>query len=127
MQPNIYLAETETKGRGVFAARPIPVGDTIEICPVIVLPEDETALINQTHLYNYYFGWSEDLTVVGIALGLGSIYNHSYQPNAQYLKHFSRAELEFVALRDIAQGEEITVNYNHEPTNLKKVWFETVD
>ena len=32
--------------------------------------------------------------------------------------------IHFVALRDIAAGEEIVMNYNGEPTDLTPVWFE---
>jgi hypothetical protein len=31
---------------------------------------------------------------------------------------------EFVALRDIAAGEEVTTNYNGDPDNSKPVWFD---
>ena len=58
------------------------------------------------------------------ALGYGSIYNHSYSPNARYVKHFDRRTIDFIALWDIAAGEEIPTNYNGVPDSKKMVWFE---
>ena len=61
-----------------------------------------------------------------LALGFGSLYNHSYRPNARYDDVGPQAK-SFTALRDIAPGEEITVNYNGEPGRRKKVWFDLAE
>jgi hypothetical protein len=55
--------------------------------------------------------------------GYGSLYNHSYRPNARYVDLAGRTKV-FTALRDIAAGEEITVNYNGEPGDVTPVGFE---
>lgn len=101
------------KGRGVFAMRKFRMGETIERCPVIVIPASEAPLIRDTRLAHYYFEWGDDCKQAAIALGYGSLYNHSYSPNARY--EFREAEecLEFIALGDIQAGEEITINYNN--------------
>lgn len=52
---------------------------------------------------------------MAIAFGFGSLYNHSYQPNARYVKRIAERTLDYVAIRDIQCGEEITVNYNGRP------------
>ena len=59
---------------------------------------------------------------VALPLGYGSIYNHSYEPNASSLNVVPDI-MEFVALKDIQQGEEITINYNGEPTDRSAVDF----
>ena len=59
-----------------------------------------------------------------ISLGYGSIYNHSYEPNAKYEKDFLNNMLIFRAIKIINKGEEIVVNYNGDPNNKEKVWFE---
>jgi SET domain-containing protein len=101
------------KGRGVVALRAFTADDTIERPPVIVVPREEAPLIRDTRLAHYYFEWGDDCQQAAIALGFGSLYNHSYTPNARY--EFREAEecLEFIALRDIQPGEEITINYNN--------------
>jgi SET domain-containing protein len=58
--------------------------------------------------------------------GYGSLYNHSYRPNARYVDLAGRTKL-FTAIRDIAAGEEITVNYNGEPGDETPVGFEVVE
>jgi len=101
------------KGRGVVAQRQFRTGETIERSPVIVIPRAEAPLIRDTRLAHYYYEWGDDCREAAIALGYGSLYNHSYTPNARY--EFREAEecLEFLALRDIEPGEEITINYNN--------------
>ena len=53
------------------------------------------------------------------------MYNHSYDPNARYDDH-GRLTKAFTAIRDIAPGEEITVNYNGEPGDGSDVGFPVV-
>jgi SET domain-containing protein len=101
------------KGRGVVALRPFKAGETIERPPVIVIPKEEAPRIRDTRLVHYYFEWGDDCQSAAIALGYGSLYNHSYSPNARYVFRESDECLEFIALRDIEPGEEITINYNN--------------
>ncbi|MDJ0340705.1 SET domain-containing protein-lysine N-methyltransferase [Streptomyces sp. H10-C2] len=56
-----------------------------------------------------------------IALGYGSLYNHSALPRARYHKNFPAGVVEFVAAHDIAAGCEITVDYTDGGTN--ELWF----
>ncbi|HZU37814.1 MAG TPA: SET domain-containing protein-lysine N-methyltransferase, partial [Gemmataceae bacterium] len=62
-------------------------------------------------------------STVAIALGYGSLYNHSYMPNARYDDEPGPA-MTFTALRTIRPGEEITVNYNGDPKDRSPVGFE---
>lgn len=111
-------------GRGVFTALPIPKGSVIEICPVIAMPIAEKALLDNTALYDYYFIWGDEDDQCAIVLGYGSLYNHAYEPNAQYAPDYAGNTLDFYALRDIEAGEEITVNYNGDPKEHTELWFE---
>jgi SET domain-containing protein len=119
----IEVKRVRGKGRGVFARRPIEAGEVIETCPVLVLPagavEDVPAGIG-----GYVFEWGRGQ--LALALGYGSLYNHSYRPNACYVDLAGRTK-EFTAIRDIAAGEEITVNYNGEPGDETPVGFEVVE
>ena len=110
--------------RGVFATQDFAEGALIEIAPVYVFPVEDT--INQvTSAFDWYlFRWGESCAVV---FGYGSLYNHSYRPNAFYKRNFEKAELHYVALRPIAAGEEITINYNGEPHSTEDVGFEVVE
>lgn len=121
---NLFVARTPDKGRAVFTAHPIKKGGTIEVAPMIVFGEKDRSLLNDTYLYEYYFEWGHSGRKGALALGFGSLYNHSYNPNAQYLPDFDLNVLEFRAVRDIEPGEEITVNYNLDPEDQTPVWWE---
>lgn len=121
---NLFVARTPDKGRAVFTSKLIAKGETIEVAPMIVFSAQDRASIDDTFLYEYYFEWGNKGKKGALALGFGSLYNHSYKPNAQYLPDFDLNVLEFRAVRDIEPGEEITVNYNLDPDDQTPVWWE---
>jgi SET domain-containing protein len=110
-------------GRGVFSTRSYSVGDLIETSPVIVLSKEDTKKIDETLLYDYYFAWGKNGDQAALALGNGSLFNHSYSPNAKYIKRDSENEINFIALKLIKKGDEILVNYNGNPYSKKPLWF----
>jgi uncharacterized protein len=123
----IFVAKSKipNSGRGVFAANDIKKGEIIEECPVIKLPKNDAAGDGRSHLvtYIYYLGKNRDKMV--LTLGFGSIYNHSYKPNAKYAALLNEEKTDFIALTDIKKGEEITVNYNQgEKNDSNPMWFE---
>ncbi len=122
--PSLYFAYSQNKGRGVYTTEAFEEGDLIEICPVIVCPEEDLPVIHSTKLHDYYFLWGEDEKQCAIALGFGSLYNHAYQPNARYEVDFEEETISFYCLKPIAAGEEITVNYNGDWEDDNPVWFD---
>lgn len=114
-------------GRGVYATQPYNNGEIIEVCQVLLICRTDTKIIDQTCLYNYYYSWGKNSYQAAIALGNGSLYNHSYSPNAIYKNDIKSNLIRFVAIRDIRLGDEITVNYNGNPDSKKKLWFEVLD
>ncbi|WP_298912313.1 SET domain-containing protein [uncultured Nostoc sp.] len=121
----LIVGNTNLKGQGVFAQKRFLKGEMIERSPVVVIPAEQVELIDQTVLSNYYYDW-EDKSVT-IALGLMSLFNHSYDPNTYYVKKFAEGEVELIAYRDIETGEEITANYNGSPEDISPIWFDVVD
>jgi SET domain-containing protein len=120
--PGLYYAPSHIHGRGVFCTHPLSEGDLIEISPVIVLPEKEIELLSHSLLYGYYFSWGEKQDQCAIALGYGSLYNHSEEPNAEFTPDFSDDTILFTALRDIPAGEEITIDYQSGAI-VRALWF----
>ena len=112
------------KGRGVFTTTPIAEGEVFERSPVIVSPAAEWPDLEKTVLYNYCYAWGPSLEHSAIALGFGSLFNHSYTPNAVYVRRLEALVVEFVARRTIAAGDEISINYNGDPLSRERVWFE---
>ena len=114
------------RGRGVFAIQPISRDELIESCPVIRFEPKYTAVLEATPLYDYLYSWSNDYREVAIALGYGSLYNHSDEPNASYHTNRNRNAIDFIATRSIAAGEEITISYLDSSDSSKKLWFKVV-
>ena len=101
----IEVKRVKGKGRGVFARRLIRQGEMIERVPMLILTAEEFEdRLAGTSLANYCFAWSRGT----MALALDS-----FRPNARY-DDVGPQTKEFTAMRDIAPGEEITVNYNGE-------------
>ncbi len=121
--PSLYFMDSSLSGRGVFTSEPIPGGSLIEICPVIVIPEREVDVIHHTELHDYYFVWGEENEQAAIALGYGSLYNHSFKPCAEFILDLDNRTIEVIALRDINPGEEITLNYHGDPDCRDELWF----
>jgi len=120
--PNLVVIPSEIEGRGVISTDFIQAGEIIEICPVIIVPKQEVKLIHQTTLHDYYFNWKNGKCA--ICLGLGSIYNHARQPNADYKMDYENRTIDFYSIRPIAAGEEITVSYLHSNKKEGELWFE---
>lgn len=114
----VYVLKSELPdaGRGVFARISLAINEVIEVCPVIEVSLDDAANNDERgKLTNYFFYFGDGLAMV---LGFGSLYNHSYNANATYIKRPEDGVVEFRAITDIPAGQEITVNYNNgEPTN----------
>jgi len=122
---DITIGSSEGRGRGVFAARRFEPGETIEICPVIALSEADARTLDGTGLYDYYFGWGKDGKAAAIALGCGSVYNHSPSPNARHRKHQADGVISITAERRIEAGEEIFIRYDTGAGgDAQQVWFE---
>jgi len=111
----IYVDKSPIHGLGVFASEKIIKGELIEECPILSLPltfgEKSGLMLN--YRFNWPSGtlkWEEQV----IALGFGSLYNHSESPNAEWISNNEKRTFEFVCLKDIEEGEEILVWYGDE-------------
>lgn len=119
----IILKQTDSMGQGVFANKDFKKGETIEIVPLLLLPMQDFEHIKKTKLYYYFFEYTN--SHFAIALGHGSLYNHSYTPNARYLYNFKNKQFKIKAIKDIKEGEEIFINYNYYPDDKTPLgdWF----
>ncbi len=120
--PSLFIAQTDSKGRGVFTADPLQMGTIVEIAPVIVLKASDRALLDQTLLHDYIFEWENEKCCM--ALGYVPIYNHAPTSNCDYEMDFEHAIIRIKTVCDIHAGEELTINYNGEWNDPKPVWFD---
>lgn len=123
MSQAVLVVKVRGKGRGVRAARRFRRDEVIERAPVVVLSAADWEIASQTEVARYCFLWGPGGRQAGIALGTGSLFNHSYTPNAIARPLVGERVMEFVALRDIDEGEEITINYNGDPEDRAPVGF----
>ena len=125
---DIEIRQTHEKGRGVFALERINAFQTIESAPVIVMTAQDRKLLDQTLLHDYIFEWTPNGEQQCImALGNVPIYNHSYASNAEYAMDYEAQTISIQSVREIAVGEEITINYNGDWNDEKPLWFEVKD
>ena len=123
--PLIEVKRVKGKGRGVFAKQLIPAGTVFERVPLLIIPAKEVLECEHgSFLSQYVFEYGRG--TVALALGYGSLYNHSYTPNARY-DDVGRQTKEYRALRDIQPGEEITINYNGAEDNTDPVEFHVLE
>ncbi|MEK7061481.1 MAG: SET domain-containing protein, partial [Patescibacteria group bacterium] len=123
MQKTIEVRRTTKKGRGVFASKDFRQGEIIEKCPIINITPEERKHCEKTVLNYYIYPWRSTRSG-SVVLGNGSIYNHSFNPNADWKQNFKEENMIYRALENIKKGDEITVNYNGEPDDPTPIdWF----
>jgi SET domain-containing protein len=129
----IEVRRDTSKGRGargVYATVPIEAGEIIERVPVLLIPKaqvfgDSPQAKNAARISWYVFSWKvpTNREYVALALGYGSLYNHSFEPNARY-ECVAPDGIEFRSIRPIASGDEIMINYNGDPDDKTAVEFD---
>lgn len=102
------------KGRGLYASSSIKRGELIEVCELILLNMDE---VNGS-LESYVYGYTKNKAA--IALGNGSLLNHSDRSNSDFSFDYKKKLLLIKARKDISPGEEITINYGYSKELKKK-------
>ena len=120
----LYVERTGNKGRGVFTTAMIAEGTIVEISPVIVMKTEDRIHLDKTLLHDYIFEWGHNKDQCCMALGLIPIYNHSYNSNCEYFMDFDEATIMVKTVVDIPAGEELTINYNGDWNDKRKVWFD---
>ena len=119
MACHVAFRRSPRHGLGVFAVAPIPAGDVVERCPVLVVPAAEADALNESSLAGHLWDWGDG--EVAIALGCGSLYNHDPAPNAMVDQDGD--ELVVIACDDIPAGLEITIDYTD--GGRLELWFDT--
>lgn len=99
------------RGRGVVATQPYRTGQVVEVSPVIKVSRREVRGL----LLHYVFDFGSKH--YAIALGVGSLFNHSSRANLRSKADIKGETITFRARRMIGVGEELTVDYGYKPTN----------
>ena len=120
----LYLKKITTKGRSVFTKEKIEANMVIEKSPVIVMTAEDRVLLDKTLLHDYIFEWGINKDKCCMALGFVPMYNHSYESNCEYFMDFDEETIQIKTIRVINKGEELTINYNGNWNDNKKIWFD---
>lgn len=121
----LFVSVSGKKGRGVFTHEAIPEGQIVERSPVIVMDAAARKLLDLTLLHDYIFEWQPDgRNDCCMALGYIPIYNHSFRSNCEYVMDYEAQAMSIQAMRPIAAGEELTINYNGDWDDPSPLWFE---
>lgn len=109
VQP-LIVKPSAIHGQGVFAAADILPEQVIEECRTLYTEK-------KTPFNNYLFACGDGYA---LALGFGSLYNHSPTPNARFEVDEEKLILTITAKTEIKAGDEIFIHYG-------KKWFATRD
>jgi SET domain-containing protein len=120
---DVEIRQTTEKGRGVFACVNLPEGKLVEVAPVLVLSAEERVHVEKTSLYNYIFEWGDDVKQCCVGFGYTSMYNHASPSNCDYDMDFDNQTISILTMKDIAAGEELTINYSDDWNGTKPVWW----
>ncbi|MGN6804300.1 MAG: SET domain-containing protein [Ginsengibacter sp.] len=120
------MKRTAKKGRGVFTKEVIKANTVIEESPVIVMGAEDRMLLDKTLLHDYIFAWGNQKDQCCMALGFIPLYNHNYASNCEYFMDFEEETIQIKTVRQINADEELTINYNGDWNDAKRVWFDVV-
>lgn len=114
---------TDIMGRGVFAREPIAAGDILGTFHTIRIPLVEVNTMAGSTLSRFWFEDEADGSAI-LVLGEIELMNHSRTPNCdRRWRADPTGELaELYALRDIAAGEQLTIDYEFDGTAEDPHW-----
>ena len=127
VNPKIEVRKSSIHGYGVFANADIEIGEILEECHFISVPgtslsEEDKAFLSKNDLGKYMFrfprGTMQEIVWV---LGAGSIYNSSFESNADWETNEKRRLVIFRSIKNIQKGEEILINYQDHLEWCKRV------
>ena len=104
---NTYIKKSPIAGFGVFAARDFQPDEVVEKCPCVVAPNDAWGDAVEDYIFSR--GGKS-----AMALGPGSLFNHSDDPCARHELTTGLKMMNVIATKPIAKDSEITISYGPE-------------
>ena len=116
-ETNLCKIRNGPKGRGLFARSVIPSGTSIHEAPCIrVFKKEYENSMCHTVLEHYLFNVAGGDKL--LALGYGSLFNHSGHPNVDYQVDAANLCIRYHSGHNIQKDEELCISY------VENLWFE---
>lgn len=113
--PPVALGASTVHGLGVFAARDIECGETLELVPMLpVLYTEICCSLLRDYVFggDFAFPAGEPSDVVLLPLGFGGVYNHGARPNVYAKRYLDQPFLQaWVAQTSVLAGAELLLAY----------------
>lgn len=108
----ITIKKTKKYGRGIFANKNIKKGTIVEISELITIDSTkEDKMVSSTKLKHYLYLYKD---TSALALGLGSLFNHSNHPNVSWKMNEKNKTIVFKVNQDIEKGQQLFIDYGYE-------------
>ena len=104
----VRVYKSKLHGYGVFATTDIRKGSIVDSCPFILLAGP---LLNFPVTLQGYVYETETRNQYLLALGNGSLFNHSSEASAYPVQDDAKRLMRYRAARFIKAGEEVTIDY----------------
>mmetsp|Transcript_43863 Transcript_43863/g.99149 ORF Transcript_43863/g.99149 Transcript_43863/m.99149 type:complete len:179 (+) Transcript_43863:57-593(+) len=117
---NFRIQEDSVKGRGLFASRQIQPRTLLHVAPCILVSKEEYEQHCKFTVFEEYMFNARDGSRL-LALGVGSLFNHSRRPNVDYRVCVkSRTVTYSTGHAIVEEGEELCIYYGAD----EHLWFE---
>lgn len=116
---NLIIKNTKKYGRGLYATRNFKKGEIIETSPILLIEKTDIGSIETTVLNTYVFEWTKNASA--LALGHGSLFNHSPKSNVAYMNSFRTKEIFFITTKNIKKGQQLFIDYGYDPLHGIKI------
>ena len=108
----IEVKKTKRFGRGLYASKNIRSSQLLFEDPVLILTATECRHNKHTIIERYQYDWNGGSA---IALGNGSLFNHSAEANVVFKQDYRRNKMVFKSTRPIKAGEQLFIDYGYDP------------
>jgi len=107
---SLYISYSDIiDGHGVFTNSDLTPGQVVEISRLISF---DNRIHRVRHPFaDYFFRMDESRKISGLALGFGSLYNHSEDPNVRYKIDRDRELITYITCKHVKAGSELYISY----------------
>lgn len=109
----VKIKKTRKYGRGIFASEDIKKGQAVEVSPLLVFKsKKDLKRLMKTDLCRYLYDFKGKQA---LALGIGSLFNHSSSANVDWKVLHKEEKILFWASENIKKGQQLFIDYGYDP------------